>query len=291
MVKIHRFIGAAKIDGAILVVSAADGVMPQTREHVLLCKQVGVDTIITFINKCDLIRDPELHELVEMETREILTQYEYNGQDSKFVKGSALLATNDQDPELGEKRIIELLEIMDKNIPVPKRPIDKPFMMPIESTFTIAGRGTVITGTVEQGKIKAGDEVELVGYSRKTQRTTITGIETFRKTLDYGEAGDNVGVLVRAWQRDDIYRGQMLCKPDSLTQVRSMDATIYILKEEEGGRKKPFSSGYRPQAYFRTADVASEITLPTKAKIALPGDSFEIKLRLAFPLPVMNGIY
>ena len=189
------------------MVSAADGVMPQTREHVLLCKQVGVETIITFINKCDMIRDPELYELVEMETREILTQYEYDGKEARFVRGSALCACNDQEPEIGENRVLELLDMMDKYIAVPKRPIDKPFMMPIESTFTIAGRGTVITGTIEQGKIKSGDEVELVGYSRKTNRTTITGIETFRKSLDYGEAGDNVGVLVRAWQRDDVFRG------------------------------------------------------------------------------------
>ena len=189
------------------MVSAADGVMPQTREHVLLCKQVGVETIIIFINKIDMIKDPELHELVEMETREILTQYEYNGKEAKFVKGSALCAVNGVEPEMGEQKILELLDVMDKYIPVPKRPIDKSFMMPIESTFTIPGRGTVITGTIEQGKIKSGDEVELVGYSRKTERTTITGIETFRKQLDYGEAGDNVGVLVRAWQREQVFRG------------------------------------------------------------------------------------
>ena len=181
--------------------------MPQTREHVLLCKQVGVETIIIFINKIDMIKDPELHELVEMETREILTQYEYNGKEAKFVKGSALCAVNGVEPEMGEQKILELLDVMDKYIPVPKRPIDKSFMMPIESTFTIPGRGTVITGTIEQGKIKSGDEVELVGYSRKTERTTITGIETFRKQLDYGEAGDNVGVLVRAWQREQVFRG------------------------------------------------------------------------------------
>lgn len=204
---LDAFEGAAKIDGAILVVSAADGVMPQTREHVLLCKQVGVETIIIFINKIDMIKDPELHELVEMETRDILTQYEYNGKEAKFVKGSALMAVNGQEPEIGENKIMELLDVMDKHISVPKRPIDKAFMMPIESTFTIPGRGTVITGTIEQGKIKAGDDVELVGYSRKTERTTITGIETFRKQLDYGEAGDNVGVLVRAWQREQVFRG------------------------------------------------------------------------------------
>lgn len=198
--------------------------MPQTREHILLCKQVGVETVLIFINKCDMIRDPELHELVEMETREILTQYEYNGKDAKFVKGSALCACNGIEPEIGEQKIIELLDTMDKHIPVPKRPIDKPFMMPIESTFTIAGRGTVITGTIEQGKIKSGDEVELVGYSRKTLRTNITGIETFRKTLDYGEAGDNIGVLVRSWNRNEVFRGTlkniqisslMFSRPDS----------------------------------------------------------------------------
>jgi elongation factor Tu len=200
-------LGAAKIDGAILVVSATDGVMPQTREHVLLCRQVGVGTIIIFINKIDAVPDPELHELVEMETRDILTQYEYDGAKAQVIKGSALCACNDSEPELGEKKILELLKAMDEHIPIPVRDIDKPFMMPIESTFTIGGRGTVASGTIEQGKIKVGEEIEVVGYSKKVTKTTITGIETFRKTLDYGEAGDNVGLLLRSLQREDVFRG------------------------------------------------------------------------------------
>jgi len=242
------------------------------------------------MNKCDLVTDPELHELVEMEVREILTQYEYNGDETKFIKGSALCACNDTEPELGEKKILELLDVMDTTIPLPTRNMDKPLLMSVESTFTIAGRGTVVTGTIDQGKVKTGDEVELVGYSKKNTKTTITGIETFRKTLDYGEAGDNIGLLVRSLQREDIFRGQVICKPGSLTLHQNVEASIYVLKVDEGGRKKPFINGYRPQCFIRTADVAADIYLPETVKMALPGDNLVVKMRLGFPLPVSTGL-
>jgi len=239
--------GAAKMDAGILVVSATDGAMPQTREHILLCRQVGVGTIIVFINKCDVANDPELQELVEMEVRDLLSKYEYDGDNTTFIRGSALCAMNDTEPELGEKKVLELLNIMDTTIPEPTRDVDKPLLMSIESTFTIAGRGTVVTGTIESGKVKIGDEVDLVGYNKKIIKTTITGIETFRKQLDSGQAGDNVGLLLRSLQRDDVFRGQIISKPGSLSIHQNFEANIYVLKEEEGGRKKPFVTGYRPQ--------------------------------------------
>mmetsp|Transcript_17979 Transcript_17979/g.15701 ORF Transcript_17979/g.15701 Transcript_17979/m.15701 type:complete len:322 (+) Transcript_17979:409-1374(+) len=282
--------GAAKMDCGILVVSATDGAMPQTREHILLCRQVGVKNIVVFINKCDLANDPDLQELVEMEVRELLTKYEYDGDNAVFVKGSALAALNGENPELGEQKILELVQAMDTTVEPPSRDIDKPFLMSIESTFTIGGRGTVATGTVEQGIVKVGDDVDLVGYSEKVTKTTVTGIETFRKQLESGEAGDNVGILVRALQRNEIFRGQILSKPGILKVHEEIKASIYCLTEEEGGRKKPFVDGYRPQCFIRTADVAAEITLPEGVKMGLPGDNLDIKLKLSFPLPVENGL-
>jgi elongation factor Tu len=282
--------GASKMDAGILVVSATDGAMPQTREHILLCRQVGVGTIIVFINKCDVAKDPELQELVEMEVRELLNKYEYKGDEAKFVRGSALCAMNDTEPELGEKKVLELVDAMDTLIPEPVRDTDKPLLMSVESTFTIGGRGTVATGTIETGKVKVGEDVDLVGYSPKITKTTITGIETFRKQLDFAQAGDNVGLLVRSLQREDIFRGQIICKPGTLSQHANIAASIYVLKEEEGGRKKPFVTGYRPQCFIRTADVAAEVTLPESVKMGMPGDNLNIKLKLAFPLPVTTGL-
>lgn len=238
--------GAAKMDAGVLVVSAKDGAMPQTREHILLCRQVGVQTIIVFVNRIDEVKDPELHELIEMELRELLTKYEYDGNAASFVFGSALCALKGTDAEIGEQKIIQLLDTMDKTIPIPTRDIDKPFSMSIEGTLQIEGRGTVVTGTVDTGRVKVGEDVDIVGYSDKPKRTNVIGIETFRKQLDYGESGDNIGLLVRGLTRDDVWRGQIVCKPGTATCHDNVDANIYILKEEEGGRKKPFASGYKP---------------------------------------------
>jgi len=282
--------GASKMDAGILVVSATDGAMPQTREHILLCRQVGVQTILVFINKCDVANDPELQELVEMEVRELLSKYDYPGDDTKVVKGSALCAMNDTEPELGEQRVLELVSFMDSEIPEPTRDVDKPLLMSIESTFTIAGRGTVVTGTIESGKVKVGEDVDLVGYNKKIIKTTITGIETFRKQLESGQAGDNVGMLLRSLQRDDVFRGQIICKPGTLSLHQNFEANIYILKEEEGGRKKPFVTGYRPQCFIRTADVAADINLPESVKMALPGDHLLVNMKLSVPLALVQGL-
>jgi len=282
--------GAAKMDAGILVVSATDGAMPQTREHILLCRQVGVQTILVFINKIDVANDPELQELVEMEVRELLSKYDYDGDNAKVIKGSALCAMNDTEPEIGEKRVLELVATMDKEIPEPTRDVDKPLLMSIESTFTIAGRGTVVTGTIESGKVKIGDDVDLVGYNKKIIKTTITGIETFRKQLESGQSGDNVGMLLRSLQRDDVFRGQIICKPGSLSVHQNFEANIYILKEEEGGRKKPFVTGYRPQCFIRTADVATDISLPESVKMAMPGDNLVVKMKLDVPLAINQGL-
>ena len=281
--------GAAKMDAGVLVVSVTDGAMPQTKEHVLLCRQVGVKTIIVFLNKCDLVSDPELHELVEMEVREILSNYEYDGDNAHVIKGSALAAMNGSDVELGEKAIFKLLDTMDSEIEVPEHDNSKPFLMAIDSTVTVPGRGCVATGTVEQGKAKIGDEVELIGFSRNKVKTTITGIETFRKQLDHGEAGDNLGILVRSLTKEDLTRGKVLAKPGSLEVNRRFEATLYVLKEEEGGRTKPFTNGYRPQAFLRTADMAAEITLKNNKAMAMPGDNLEVNVMLAYPLPVYPG--
>lgn len=282
--------GAAKMDCGILVVSASDGAMPQTKEHILLCRQVGVPTIIVFINKCDVVKDPDIHELVEMEVREILSKYEYDGKNTVFVKGSALAAMNATDAEIGDKKILELLAAMDKNIKLPERPVDKPFMMSIEGTYTIAGRGTVITGTIDAGRCKVGEDIDIYGYNKEPLKTTITGVETFRKQLDSGEAGDNVGLLIRALTRDQVYRGMVAAKPSTLTQNKTFSAAIYVLKEEEGGRKKPFPNRYRPQCFLRTADVATDVYLPENVKVAMPGDNLEVKMVLQFPLPLQPGL-
>ena len=282
--------GAARMDGGILVVSAADGAMPQTREHILLCRQVGVKNIIVFLNKCDMVTDPEMHELVEMEVRELLNQYEYDGDNAVFVKGSALCALNGTEPELGEKAMEKLIEALDTQIELPERLKDKDFLMSIDSSVNIPGRGTVVTGTVEQGKCKVGDEVHMIGIKRKPSPSTITGIETFKKTLDYGEAGDNVGVLLRGVTKDQVKRGMCLIKPATLDVRRNFVGQLYILKPEEGGRNKPFLTGYRPQAFLRTADVAVDIELPAGLQMAMPGDNFECHMKLNYPLPLQEKL-
>jgi len=281
--------GAAKMDAAILVVSAPDGCMPQTKEHVLLCKQVGVKTIIVFLNKVDVMSDPEMHEIVEMEVRELLDKNEYDGNTARIIKGSALMALNGENKEIGEDKVIELLQTMDEVIPIPERPIDKPFVMSIEGTYNIEGRGTVVVGTIEQGKVKAGDEVEILGYG-EAKKTTVTGVETFKKTLDYGEAGDNVGLLIRGLTRKNVFRGQTIAKPSSLTTHLCFEAQIYVMREEEGGRKKGFYTGFRPQVFLRTADVAADIILPKEVKIAMPGDNLTVKFRLNNALALNAGI-
>jgi len=282
--------GAARMDGGILVVSAADGAMPQTREHILLCRQVGVKNIVVFLNKCDMVTDPEMHELVEMEVRELLSTYEYDGDNTVFVKGSALCALNGTDPELGEKAMDKLINALDTQFQLPERLKDKDFLMSIDSSVNIPGRGTVVTGTVEQGKCKVGDEVHMIGIKRKPTPTTITGIETFKKQLDYGEAGDNVGVLLRGVTKDHVKRGMCLIKPGTLDVRRNFVGQLYILKPEEGGRNKPFLTGYRPQCFMRTADVAVDISLPDKMQMAMPGDSFECHMKLNYPLPLQEKL-
>ena len=278
--------GAAKMDAGILVVSAPDGAMPQTREHILLCKQIGVNTIIVFMNKIDLNEDKEMQEIVEMEIRELLDKYEFDGKNAKIIKGSALMALNNERPEIGEQKIKELLDTMDETIPLPARSTDKPFLMNVDATLNIEGRGTVVTGTVEQGKIKVGEEIEIIGYSKATKKTTVTGIETFNKQLDYAEAGDKIGILIRGLLRKDISRGHILAKPNSIKVSHCFEAQIYFLKTEEGGRKRGFYSGYRPQVFVRTADVATEIMLPPSAKICMPGDNLLVQCRLSAPLAI-----
>lgn len=282
--------GAAKMDAAILVVSAPDGCMPQTREHVLLCKQVGVRNIVVFLNKIDIMPDPDMHEIVEMEVRELLDKYDFNGSQTPIIKGSALMACTGEQPEIGEKKVLELLQTMDSTIPIPERPVDKPFLLSVEGTNNIEGRGLVVVGTVEQGKVKVGDEIEIVGYKTGTQKTTVTGIETFRKTLDYGEAGDNIGLLLRGLTRKQVNRGQVICKPGSQKLHQCIEASIYFMKEEEGGRKKGFYTGYRPQMFLRTADVAADIVLPKNTKLGMPGDNLTVQMRLSVPLPVATGL-
>jgi elongation factor Tu len=282
--------GAARMDGGILVVSAADGAMPQTREHILLCRQVGVKNIIVFLNKCDIVTDPEMHELVEMEIRELLNSYEYKGDDTPIVKGSALCALNGTDPELGEQAIEKLIKALDEYIEVPTREKDKDFLMSIDSSVNIPGRGCVVTGTIEQGKCKVGDDVQMIGIRRRPSPTTITGIETFNKQLDFGESGDNVGVLLRGVTKEQVKRGMCLIKPGTLDVRRSFEAQLYILKPEEGGRSKPFFTGYRPQCFLRTADVAVDVTLPEKMQMALPGDNFNCHMKLNYPLPLQEKL-
>jgi len=275
--------GAAQMDGAILVVSAADGPMPQTREHILLARQVGVPALVVFLNKVDMVDDPELIELVEMEVRELLSSYEFPGDDIPIVRGSALCALEDKKPEIGKNSILELMKAVDDYIPQPERPKDQPFLMPIEDVFSISGRGTVVTGRIERGIIKVGEEVEIVGL-KDTQKSTVTGVEMFRKLLDQGEAGDNVGCLLRGIDKEAVERGQVLCKPGSVKPHKKFKAEAYILTKEEGGRHTPFFTNYRPQFYFRTTDVTGVVTLPSGTEMVMPGDNVTIDVELITPI-------
>jgi len=281
--------GAAQMDGAILVVSAADGPMPQTREHILLARQVGVPYIIVFMNKCDMVDDAELLELVEMEVRELLDKYEFPGDDTPIIKGSAKLALEGDKGELGEEAILKLAEALDSYIPEPKRAIDGPFLMPIEDVFSISGRGTVVTGRVERGVVKVGEEIEIVGI-KPTVKTTCTGVEMFRKLLDQGQAGDNVGVLLRGTKREDVERGQVLAKPGSITPHTEFECEVYVLSKEEGGRHTPFFNNYRPQFYFRTTDVTGAVTLPAGTEMVMPGDNVSMTVALIAPIAMEQGL-
>ena len=275
--------GAAQMDGAILVVSAADGPMPQTREHILLARQVGVPAIVVFLNKVDMVDDPELLDLVELEVRELLSKYNFPGDKIPIIRGSALMALEDKKPELGHDAILKLMDAVDTGIPQPERPIDQPFLMPVEDVFSISGRGTVVTGRVERGIVKVGDEVEIVGL-KDTQKTTVTGVEMFRKLLDQGQAGDNVGVLLRGTKREEVERGQVVCKPGSVKPHTKFTAEAYILTKEEGGRHTPFFTNYRPQFYFRTTDVTGVVTLPTGTEMVMPGDNVSMEVQLIVPI-------
>ena len=281
--------GAAQMDGAILVCSAADGPMPQTREHILLARQVGVPALVVFLNKVDQVDDEELLELVEMEVRELLSSYEFPGDDVPIVKGSALAAVEGRDAEIGENAIRELMAAVDEYIPQPERPVDQAFLMPIEDVFSISGRGTVVTGRVERGVINVGDEIEIVGI-KDTQKTTCTGVEMFRKLLDSGEAGDNIGALIRGIDRDQVERGQVLCKPGSVTPHTKFKAEAYILTKEEGGRHTPFFTNYRPQFYFRTTDVTGVCTLPAGTEMVMPGDNVEMEVELIVPIAMEDRL-
>ncbi|MGH9208077.1 MAG: elongation factor Tu, partial [Acidimicrobiales bacterium] len=281
--------GAAQMDGAILVVSAADGPMPQTREHILLARQVGVPALVVYLNKIDMVDDPELIELVELEVRELLSSYQFPGDDIPIVKGSALCALEDRNPELGEKSVLELMAAVDKYIPQPERPMDRPFLMPIEDVFSISGRGTVVTGRIERGIVKVGDEVEIVGL-RDTQKTIVTGVEMFRKLLDRGEAGDNIGALLRGTKREDVERGQVLAAPGSITPHTKFKAEAYILTKEEGGRHTPFFTNYRPQFYFRTTDVTGVVNLPEGTEMVMPGDNVSMDVELIAPIAMDDGL-
>ncbi len=281
--------GAAQMDGAILVVSAADGPMPQTREHILLARQVGVPAIVVYMNKVDQVDDPELLELVEMEIRDLLTSYGFPGDEIPIIKGSALAVLENGDPKIGHDSIVELMKAVDSYIPQPDRPKDKPFLMPIEDVFSISGRGTVVTGRVERGVIKVGDEIEIVGI-KPTQKTTCTGIEMFRKLLDEGEAGDNIGVLLRGTKREEVERGQVLAAPGSITPHTDFTCECYILTKEEGGRHTPFFSNYRPQFYFRTTDVTGSIELPEGTEMVMPGDNITMTAKLIHPIAMNEGL-
>ncbi len=281
--------GAAQMDGAILVCSAADGPMPQTREHILLARQVGVPYIVVYLNKADMVDDAELLELVEMEVRELLDSYEFPGDDTPIITGSALKAIEGDTSEIGRPSIDRLIEALDTYIPMPERPVDQPFLMPVEDVFSISGRGTVATGRVERGVVKVGEEIEIVGI-RDTTKTTVTGVEMFRKLLDQGEAGDNVGILLRGTKRDDIERGQVLCKPSSITPHTKFEAEIYVLGKDEGGRHTPFFNNYRPQFYFRTTDVTGAVELPSGTEMVMPGDNVKITVALINPIAMEDGL-
>ena len=281
--------GAAQMDGAVLVVSAADGPMPQTREHILLARQVGVPYIVVYLNKADMVDDAELLELVEMEVRELLSSYDFPGDDLPIVTGSALKALEGDGSEIGEQSIVKLVEAMDAYIPQPQREIEKPFLMPIEDVFSISGRGTVVTGRIERGKVKVGEEVAIIGI-RATVKTPCTGVEMFRKLLDQGEAGDNVGVLLRGTKRDDVERGQVLAKPNTITPHTHFEAEVYVLSKEEGGRHTPFFKGYRPQFYFRTTDVTGSVDLPEGVEMVMPGDNIRMTINLIAPIAMDEGL-
>ncbi|PNS07564.1 elongation factor Tu [Solilutibacter silvestris] len=281
--------GAAQMDGAILVCSAADGPMPQTREHILLSRQVGVPYIVVFLNKADMVDDAELLELVEMEVRELLSKYEFPGDDTPIIAGSARLALEGDQSDIGVPAILKLVDALDTWIPQPERDIDKPFLMPVEDVFSISGRGTVVTGRIERGIIKVGDEIEVIGI-RPTQKTTVTGVEMFRKLLDQGQAGDNAGLLLRGLKRDDVERGQVLAKPGSITPHTDFEGEIYVLSKDEGGRHTPFFSNYRPQFYFRTTDVTGAIKLPEGTEMVMPGDNVKITVSLIHPIAMDEGL-
>jgi len=281
--------GAAQMDGAILVVSAADGPMPQTREHILLARQVGVPYIVVFLNKADMVDDAELLELVEMEVRDLLSSYNFPGDKTPVVVGSALKALQGDSSEVGEQAILKLVEAMDSYFPIPERAIDQPFLMPIEDVFSISGRGTVVTGRIERGIVKVGEEIEIVGL-KATQKTTCTGVEMFRKLLDQGQAGDNVGILLRGTKREDVERGQVLAKPGTITPHTRFEAEVYVLSKEEGGRHTPFFKGYRPQFYFRTTDVTGEVILPEGVEMVMPGDNIKMVITLIAPIAMEEGV-
>src|SRR5205809_1927014 len=281
--------GAAQMDGAILVVSAADGPMPQTKEHILLAKQVGVPTMVVYLNKVDQVDDPELLELVELEIREELSKRDFDGDNIPIISGSALAALEGKNPEIGKESILKLMAAVDEWIPQPERPLDKPFLMPIEDVFSISGRGTVVTGRVETGIVKVGDEVEIVGI-RDTQKTVVTGVEMFRKLLDQGQAGDNIGALLRGVGREDVERGQVLCKPGSIKPHTDFSAEVYVLSKDEGGRHTPYFANYRPQFYFRTTDVTGEVVLPEGTEMVMPGDNVNLGVKLIAPIAMDPGL-
>ena len=281
--------GAAQMDGGILVVSATDGPMPQTREHILLARQVGVPQLVVFMNKVDLVDDPEILELVEMEIRELLSKYDFDGDNIPVIQGSATCALNDTNPEIGREAVLKLMAAVDDWIPQPARPLDKPFLMPIEDVFSISGRGTVVTGRVETGVVKVGEEVEIVGL-KDTKKTVVTGVEMFRKLLDQGEAGDNIGALIRGVGRDEVERGQVLCKPGSITPHTEFQSEVYVLSKDEGGRHTPFFTNYRPQFYFRTTDVTGEVILPAGTEMVMPGDNVQLGVKLIAPIAMEQGL-
>jgi len=281
--------GAAQMDGAILVVSATDGPMPQTREHILLARQVGVPQMVVFMNKVDLVDDPEILELVELEIRELLSAYDFDGDNIPVIAGSAVCALNGTNPEIGHDAVLKLMAAVDEWIPQPERPVDKPFLMPIEDVFSISGRGTVVTGRVETGIVKVGDEVEIVGL-KDTKKTVVTGVEMFRKLLDQGEAGDNIGALIRGVGREDVERGQVLCKPGSIKPHTEFESEVYVLSKEEGGRHTPFFANYRPQFYFRTTDVTGEVVLPEGTEMVMPGDNVKLVVKLIAPIAMEQGL-
>jgi elongation factor Tu len=281
--------GAAQMDGGILVVSATDGPMPQTREHILLARQVGVPQLVVFMNKCDLVDDAEILELVEMEIRELLSKYDFDGDNIPVIQGSATCALNDSNAELGREAVLKLMAAVDAFIPQPARPLDKPFLMPIEDVFSISGRGTVVTGRVETGIVKVGEEVEIVGL-KDTKKTVVTGVEMFRKLLDQGQAGDNIGALIRGVGREEVERGQVLCKPGSITPHTEFTSEVYVLSKDEGGRHTPFFANYRPQFYFRTTDVTGEVVLPEGTEMVMPGDNVQLGVKLIAPIAMEQGL-